>query len=84
MPQSRRTFLRVGISSLAYFTVESTTPSWIVRAANAMSCNCTCDGRILVILQLAGGNDGLSTVIPRTDPCYFDTLTITTLRVASS
>lgn len=30
------------------------------------------DGRILVIVQMAGGNDGLNTIIPITDSRYFD------------
>ena len=28
------------------------------------------DGRVLVVLQLSGGNDGLSTVVPYADPAY--------------
>ncbi len=30
------------------------------------------DGRVLVVVDLVGGNDGLSTVIPAGDPAYFD------------
>ncbi|MDP2731037.1 MAG: DUF1501 domain-containing protein, partial [Dehalococcoidales bacterium] len=30
------------------------------------------DGRILVLVQMAGGNDGLNTVVPFTDTLYYD------------
>lgn len=30
------------------------------------------DGRVLVIVDLAGGNDGLSTLVPAGDPRYYD------------
>lgn len=45
-------------------------PSWIMRSAVAMA-DCLPRDRILVILQQAGGNDGLNTVIPRTDSNYY-------------
>lgn len=82
MPEmNRRNFLKVGLSGLAYFTAEATTPNWIIRSAQALPCNCLCDDRVLVIIQLAGGNDGLNTVIPRTDPVYYDAATRPTIRV---
>ncbi|MGI8908724.1 MAG: DUF1501 domain-containing protein [Candidatus Sumerlaeaceae bacterium] len=81
---NRRQFIRkVGLSSLAYFTAEATTPNWIIRAAQAVPLSCLADGKILVILQQSGGNDGLNTVIPRTDPVYYDALTRPTIRVAA-
>ena len=81
---NRREFLKkVGLSSLAYFTAEATTPNWIIKAARAIPLSCLTDGRILVILQQSGGNDGLNTVIPRTDPVYYDALTRPSIRVAS-
>jgi uncharacterized protein (DUF1501 family) len=30
------------------------------------------DGRVLVIVDLQGGNDGLSTLVPAGDPRYYD------------
>ena len=55
---NRREFLKkVGLSSLAYFTAEATTPNWIIKAARAIPLSCLTDGRILVILQQSGGNE---------------------------
>lgn len=72
MQLNRRNFMKVGLSSMAYFTLEATTPNWIIRSANALGTgDCLKDDRILVIIQLAGGNDGLNTIIPRTDPLYY-------------
>lgn len=83
MTMNRRQFVKTGLSSLAYFTIEATVPNWIVRAANAMTCDCLCDDLVLVILQQAGGNDGLNMVIPRTDPIYYDAATRPTIRIPS-
>jgi uncharacterized protein (DUF1501 family) len=81
MPLTRRRFLKVGLSSMAWFTLEATTPNWIARAARAAGSPCFRDGRILVIVQQAGGVDGLNMAIPRTDPVYYDDLVRPTLRV---
>ncbi len=71
MSISRRNFLKVGLSSMAFFTLETTTPSWIARSAQAIGTgDCLSEDRILVIIQLAGGNDGLNTIIPVTDAAY--------------
>lgn len=83
MDINRRTFLKAGLSSLAYFSAESTTPNWIIRAAHALPSSCLDNDRVLVIVQLSGGNDGLNTVIPRTDPIYYDAQTRPTIRVPS-
>jgi uncharacterized protein (DUF1501 family) len=43
-----------------------------VAAAAADSAQATPNGRILVLVQLAGGNDGLNTLIPFQDGAYHD------------
>jgi uncharacterized protein (DUF1501 family) len=64
--------MKTGLSSLAYLSTASTVPLWISNSAEAVA-NSIPDDRILVVLQMAGGNDGLNTVIPFTDPKYADT-----------
>jgi uncharacterized protein (DUF1501 family) len=67
---TRRHFLRssLGASALAAFTPA--VPRFLCRAAEAAAAQ---DGRqdtILVVVQLAGGNDGLNTVVPYGDDGY--------------
>ncbi len=72
MKHSRRDFMKTSLSSLAYLSTASTVPLWVSNSAEAVA-NSIPDDRILVVLQMAGGNDGLNTVIPFTDPKYTDT-----------
>jgi uncharacterized protein (DUF1501 family) len=64
MPANRRDFLR---SSLAASTLVSmgaaTVPGFLNSSARAASASRSND-RVLVVVQLVGGNDGLNTVVP--------------------
>src|SRR5690348_12077585 len=69
---SRRDFLKQGL--LPVFA-GSAVPSVFangVAAAAADSPNAMPTDRVLVLVQLAGGNDGLNTVIPYQDGTYHD------------
>src|SRR2546423_284010 len=69
---SRRDFMKQGL--LPVFA-GSAVPSIFangVAAAAADAPQATPNGRILVLVQLAGGNDGLNTVIPFQDGAYHD------------
>jgi uncharacterized protein (DUF1501 family) len=60
----RRSFLQ--LSSL--FAISRTVPQFLSRTASAMPLDR--DGRVLVVVQLDGGNDALNTIVPHSDPNY--------------
>ena len=65
--QSRRTFLGgTAAGAAAVMTFDSLAPSVLCRAAAASRT----DERVLVVVEMAGGNDGLNTVIPHSDGGY--------------
>lgn len=61
---SRREFLR---STLAVGGSLAVAPLW----RDALAASQGQDDRILVVLEMAGGNDGLNTVVPFADDAYF-------------
>jgi uncharacterized protein (DUF1501 family) len=63
MGMTRRDFVRNGVAA---FTVGFAAPSFLTDIARAQGRS----RRNLVVLYLSGGNDGLSTVIPYSDPQY--------------
>jgi uncharacterized protein (DUF1501 family) len=74
---TRRMFLQKGLTLLA---VASTIPTFldqtVMALTNPLDTNLTQkpsgkDGKILVVVQLSGGNDGLSMVIPYGDDNYY-------------
>jgi uncharacterized protein (DUF1501 family) len=68
MQATRREFLQ---SSLAGATLAATglsLPRFLSRTALAASCRT--GERVLVVVQLSGGNDGLNTVVPYRDDLY--------------
>jgi uncharacterized protein (DUF1501 family) len=74
--QTRRQFLRTSaLGAAAAWTLpvflEKTFFALDAMAANALTQTATGkDNTILVVLQLAGGNDGLNTVVPFADDAY--------------
>src|ERR1700733_6695917 len=71
---SRRVFLQRGMTLLA---VSATIPSFLDQTVMALAHPNNLkqqpsgkDGKILVVVQLSGGNDGLNTVIPYADDIY--------------
>lgn len=73
---TRRKFLRTVLLGGA---VAPTVPSFVNRTFAALEAGATGavaaqtgrDGTILLVVQLAGGNDGLNTVVPYADDAYY-------------
>jgi uncharacterized protein (DUF1501 family) len=65
---SRRAFLAKGLRSSALISLAHTAPGFLTQTARAMKPDR--DGRILVVIQLDGGNDGINTVVPFADEGY--------------
>ena len=74
---TRRGFLRQGVGLVS---AAATVPAFLLRAGDALAADTTMrlsstpgavDERVLVVVQLSGGNDGLNTVIPFGDDAYY-------------
>ncbi len=70
MPISRRDFL---IRTSGFVTVSAMVPRWAVKGAGLFEESVEADfaNRTLVVLEFAGGNDDLNTVVPYTDNLYY-------------
>ncbi len=69
---SRRDLFRMGLGSTALLASGSAVPTFLARSASALAAlpDAGSTGRILVVVQLDGGNDGLNTVVPYRDDAY--------------
>jgi uncharacterized protein (DUF1501 family) len=72
----RRDFLRAGLvfgaGATGLAAGYAAVPDAFARAVYAAKSNGVSNDHVLVMIQLAGGNDGLRTVIPLQDPRLFD------------
>src|SRR5579862_2891100 len=64
MPITRREFVQNGVAA---FTVSIVAPAFLSDLARAQAAT----ARNLVVLNLSGGNDGLSTLVPYADSFYY-------------
>ena len=64
---TRRRFLSTAAASSAVITFGTAAPAFLGRAVSESKKS---NGRILVVVEMAGGNDGLNTVVPYSDDDY--------------
>ena len=65
---SRRAFLRTSLRGSSLIALAPSIPGFLARTARAADPEA--DGRVLVVVQLDGGNDGINTVVPFGDTGY--------------
>jgi uncharacterized protein (DUF1501 family) len=65
---TRRRFLQASLAAAPLVALAPTVPLFVARAARAGK-NAT-PGRMLVVVELVGGNDGLNTIVPFADEGY--------------
>lgn len=66
----RRFLIASGVTGCAALTAGSTAVTWSQLSKRATATPLPSGAKILVLVTLYGGNDGLNTVIPYADPAY--------------
>src|SRR6478752_1299626 len=67
---SRRDLLKAGMYGIGVSACALPVPVF-GQAAAALAAQGKADGKILVVLELSGGNDGLNTLVPYGDDAYY-------------
>src|SRR5262245_20684999 len=71
MHPTRRDFLRLGLGTSTALACGASVPTFLANSARALADGPKdAKGRVLVVVQLDGGNDGLNTVAPYADDIY--------------
>jgi uncharacterized protein (DUF1501 family) len=68
---SRRDLLRAGMYGVSVSAGSALRMSLFGQAAAALAAEAESNGKILVVLELSGGNDGLNTLVPYGDDAYY-------------
>lgn len=68
---SRRDLLRAGMYGVCVTAGSSFSVPVFAQAAAALATQGKADGKILVVLEFSGGNDGLNTLVPYGDDAYY-------------
>ncbi len=69
---TRRDVLRLGLGGLGVSAAGTfAVPAFFGKAAAALAAENADNDRILVVLELSGGNDGLNTLVPYGDDAYY-------------
>src|ERR1700677_74462 len=67
---SRRDLLRAGMYGVCVSAASLPVPVF-GQAAAQLAAQAKSNGKILVVLELSGGNDGLNTLVPYGDDAYY-------------
>ena len=67
-PMNRRAMLRTTLGGSSLIALSPTIPGFLASTARAAVPHR--DGRVLVVVELNGGNDGINTVVPFADEGY--------------
>ena len=67
---TRRRFLETTLKGSTLVSLGLTVPTFLHRSARAAEAAGKTGDRVLVVVQLSGGNDGLNTVVPFGDDLY--------------
>ena len=70
MTTTRRELLHLGLGSCTLLACGASVPGFLARSTVAAPQGDRSEGRVLVVLELNGGNDGLNTVVPYADDAY--------------
>jgi uncharacterized protein (DUF1501 family) len=68
---TRRELLRAGMCGVSVSAGSALRMALFGQAAAAVAAENGPDGKILVVLELSGGNDGLNTLVPYGDDAYY-------------
>jgi uncharacterized protein (DUF1501 family) len=71
VPSTRREFLKHSAAGIGLLAFSRFAPAFLVQSTLASTPAAEKDRTILVLVQLAGGNDGLNTVVPFTNDEYY-------------
>lgn len=71
LPSTRREFFNLSAKGLGLLAFSRFAPQFLVQSTLAQTPAPEKDQPVLVLVQLAGGNDGLNTLIPFEDPNYY-------------
>jgi uncharacterized protein (DUF1501 family) len=68
---TRRDLIRTGLYGFGMGAVSMWAVPWFDKVASALATDGVQNDRILVVLELSGGNDGLNTLVPYGDDAYY-------------
>ena len=68
---SRRDMMRLGAGGLGFGLLGGIGPVPMVLNQASLAAASSQSGRILVVFEWFGGNDGLNTIVPYGDPAYY-------------